>query len=86
LFSAPFSYAQDYTVLETKLFNPQNKKVLLIGDATRQKKIILFQTTLRVNTDGSPLSYHPHDLRGKNKALNNISGSSRTLVEPNTEM
>ena len=72
LFSAPFSYAQDYTVLETKLFNPQNKKVLLIGDATRQKKIILFQTTLRVNTDGSPLSYHPHDLRGKNKALNNI--------------
>ena len=32
----------------------------------------MFQTNLRVNTDGSPLSYHPQDPRGKDKALNNI--------------
>src|SRR5262249_27036180 len=36
------------------------------------KKIVLFQTNLRVNTDGSPMSYHPQDPRGKDKALNNI--------------
>jgi hypothetical protein len=37
-----------------------------------QKKIILFATNLRVNTDGSPRSYHPQDPLGKVKALNNI--------------
>jgi hypothetical protein len=64
--------AQHYTVSQTGIFSPQNKKVLLLKDSTNQKKIILFQTNLRVNTDGSPLSYHPQDLRGKDKALNNI--------------
>ncbi len=64
--------AQHFTVSQTGLFAPQNKKVLLLKEATSQKQIILFQTKLRVNTDGSPLSYHPQDPRGKDKALNNI--------------
>lgn len=72
LLCTSFVRAQNYTVSETEIFSPQNKKVLLLKDATGQKKIILFQTKLRVNTDGSPLSYHPQDPRGKDKALNNI--------------
>jgi hypothetical protein len=67
--------AQDFTVVQSKVFRPQNKKVLLLKDAadrTGGRKIILFQTNLRVNTDGSPLSYHPQDPRGRTKALNNV--------------
>lgn len=64
--------AQNYQVSQTGIFTPQNKKVLLLKEPSGQKNIILFQTNLRVNTDGSPLSYHPQDPRGKDKALNNI--------------
>jgi hypothetical protein len=64
--------AQEYSVARTKVFEPQNKKVLLLKDAGGERSIILFQTNLRVNTDGSPLSYHPQDPRGQTKALNNI--------------
>src|SRR5438445_1616353 len=64
--------AQNYTVSRTATFRPQNNKVLLLKESTDQRSIILFQTDLRVNTDGSPLSYHPQDPRGKDKALNNI--------------
>ncbi len=67
--------AQEFTVAQSKVFRPQNKKVLLLKDTTDaggQRKIILFQTNLRVNTDGSPLSYHPQDPRGRTKALNNV--------------
>jgi len=64
--------AQGYTVARTGGFGPQHKKILLLQNPTGQKPIILFRTTLRVNTDGSPLSYHPQDLRGRDKALNNI--------------
>jgi hypothetical protein len=64
--------AQDYQVSQTGTFAPQNKKVLLLKEPTGQNNIILFQTNLRVNTDGSPLSYHPQDPRGKDNALNNI--------------
>ena len=67
-----FVSAQNYTVSQTGIFSLQNKKVLLLRDSTNQKQIVLFQTNLRVNTDGSPLSYHPQDPRGKDKALNNI--------------
>lgn len=72
LFCVPVVSAQNFTVSQTGVFRPQNKKVLLLKDSTSQKKIILFQTKLRVNTDGSPLSYHPQDPRGRDKALNNI--------------
>jgi hypothetical protein len=64
--------AQEFAVAQTKVFTPQNKKVLLLKDGGSERKIILFQTNLRVNTDGSPLSYHPEDPRGRTKALNNI--------------
>ena len=64
--------AQTFTVAQSKVFAPQNKKVLLLKDGASDRKIILFQTNLRVNTDGSPLSYHPQDPRGRTKALNNI--------------
>jgi hypothetical protein len=72
LFCSSFVSAQNFQVSQTKIFEPQNKKVLLLKESTGPKKIILFQTTLRVNTDGSPLSYHPQDPLGKTKALNNI--------------
>ena len=67
--------AQDFRVAQSEVFRPQDKKVLLLkdaSDASGDRKIILFQTNLRVNTDGSPLSYHPQDPRGRTKALNNI--------------
>lgn len=66
------AHAQEFNVAQTAVFAPQNKKVLLLKDAASERKIILFQTNLRVNTDGSPLSYHPQDPRGRTKALNNI--------------
>jgi hypothetical protein len=65
-------YAQQYGVVRSATFAPQNSKILLLQDAAHQKPVILFQTRLRVNTDGSPLSYHPQDPRGREKALNNI--------------
>ena len=73
LLSCTFSItAQNYTVAQSGVATPQNKKVLLLKEPTGQKSVILFQTNLRVNTDGSPLSYHPQDPRGKVKALNNV--------------
>ena len=72
LFCSPVVRTQNFRVSQTGIFSPQNKRVLLLKDATTQNRIILFQTRLRVNTDGSPLSYHPLDPRGRDKALNNI--------------
>lgn len=72
LLLSSFANGQTFSVSQTGRFTPQNKKVLLVSDSNTKNKIILFQTTLRVNTDGSPLSYHPKDLRGKELALNNI--------------
>jgi hypothetical protein len=71
-FAAGTVKAQEFSVAQTKVFAPQNKKILLLKDAAGERSVILFQTNLRVNTDGSPLSYHPQDLRGQTKALNNI--------------
>ncbi len=72
LFCTTFSIAQEYSISKTGIFTPQNKKVLLLKETAGSKTIILFQTKLRVNTDGSPLSYHPNDPLGNDKALNNI--------------
>ncbi|HEV7643890.1 MAG TPA: hypothetical protein VGO50_08130 [Pyrinomonadaceae bacterium] len=70
------AHSQTYSVSQTKTFTQsdgQIKKVLLLKkQGTAAKNIILFQTMLRVNTDGSPLSYHPQDPRGNVKALNNV--------------
>ncbi|HSD47681.1 MAG TPA: hypothetical protein VLB87_13730, partial [Pyrinomonadaceae bacterium] len=77
--SGAVANAQEFTVAQSKVFAPQNKKVLLLKETTttgggpaQERNIILFQTNLRVNTDGSPLSYHPQDPRGRTKALNNV--------------
>ena len=79
LFCASFLNAQAYTVSQAGTFEqkttngpPQAKTVLLLRNSQGDKPVILFQTHLRVNTDGSPLSYHPQDPLGKDKALNNI--------------
>lgn len=63
--------AQSYEIKNTGVATPKNKKVLLLED-TKKNQIILFQTNLHVNTDGSPLSYHPQDPRGQRLALNNV--------------
>ena len=71
--------AQNYTVAQTGTFRqktrngpPEEKTVLLLRNAQGAKPVVLFQTNLAVNTDGSPLSYHPQDPRGQDKALNNV--------------
>jgi hypothetical protein len=64
--------AQNFTIAKSGIFTPQQKKVLLVNDTSSDKNLILFKTSLQVNTDGAPLSYHPLDLRGREKALNNI--------------
>ena len=64
--------AQHFEVARSGMFAPQQKKVLLLKNASSDKHLILFKTNLHVNTDGAPLSYHPNDLRGNEKALNNI--------------
>ena len=65
--------AQTFTISDSKIFTPQNKRVLLLKKTGADaRKLILFKTMLRVNTDGAATSYHPLDPRGNEKALNNI--------------
>lgn len=71
LFCSSIVSAQNYKIAKTGVATPKNKKVLLLDEAGKNK-VILFQTNLRVNTDGSPFSYHPQDPRGKEQALNNV--------------
>jgi hypothetical protein len=71
LFCSSIVSAQSYEIVKTGVATPKNRKVLLLEEAGKNK-VILFQTNLRVNTDGSPLSYHPQDPRGKDQALNNV--------------
>jgi len=73
LLAAPALFAQEPRVLRRARFTPQNKTVLLVGKSDADhNKIVLFQTRLRINTDGAPNSYHPVDLKGNVKAINNI--------------
>lgn len=71
LFSSFTVYAQNYEITNSGVATPKGKKVLLLKKAEKNS-IILFQTNLRVNTDGSPLSYHPQDPHGRKQALNNV--------------
>lgn len=67
--------AQNYVFEKGGVFREREveRKVILVkNELSDSKKIILFQTPLRVNTDGSPNSYHPQDPRGATKALNNV--------------
>ncbi len=62
---------QAFTITDSGIFIPQQKKVILYHDA-HKKAIMLFKTNLQVNTDGIALSYHPYDLKGENKAINTV--------------
>lgn len=65
--------AQVYVKKDVKIFSPQNNRVLLLEDNTNSdRKVILFKTSLAVNTDGTAISYHPQDPNGKNRAINNV--------------
>ena len=62
-------------LLQEGTFAPQNKKIKLVtrpGETGSSNKVIFFKTSLRVNTDGAPNSYHPQDLTGTQRAINNI--------------
>ncbi|MEP7168951.1 MAG: hypothetical protein ABI855_06225 [Bacteroidota bacterium] len=63
--------AQTFTLKEKAMFVPQKKEIILLAD-TQGRKMILFHTSLQVNTDGVPVSYHPFDLKGDSIALNSI--------------
>ncbi|MEI7897694.1 MAG: hypothetical protein WCJ26_11715 [bacterium] len=65
---------QNLVLKEQGIFEPQNKKVLLFKDSVRHG-LILSKTTLQVNMDGTPVSYHPDDLQGKVKAINTIGNA-----------
>lgn len=87
------TYAQRFRVADQGLFEPQQKKVFLLQDTLTDKKIIVFKTKIQVNTDGTPISYHPYDLHGETKAINTIGnaiavrkkGSSKNLcLDKNT--
>ena len=71
LFVVEISSGQGFTINKKGVFKPENKKVLLFTNQ-QSKKLILFKSDLNVNTDGTPLSYHPDDLRGRTLAMNNI--------------
>ncbi|MFC7526777.1 hypothetical protein ACFQRK_22660 [Parapedobacter sp. GCM10030251] len=81
------SPAQRFKVVDQRLFAPQQRTVFLLQDTLTDKKIILFRTKIQVNTDGTPMSYHPYDLHGETKAINTIGnavavrkkGSSKNL-------
>jgi hypothetical protein len=49
-------FGQNYAVKETKIFKPQEKKVLLYSKASQARGLILFYSKLRVNTDSSFVS------------------------------
>src|SRR4028119_1312921 len=62
-------------LIQEATFSPQNKKIKQVtrsNDLSGSNKVIFFRTSLRVNTDGAPNSYHPQDLTGTQKAINNI--------------
>jgi len=63
-----------FSLTEKGLFEPQNKAVVLFSDSA-DNGMILFKTKLQVNTDGTPISYHPYDLTGSEKAINTIGNA-----------
>jgi len=68
--------AQECAIADTDLFTggAQSERVNRVAreGAGQAIDLIAFRTKLRVNTDGAPNSYHPDDLRGQLKAINNI--------------
>jgi len=62
-------FGQNFKQSASYIFGPQNKKITLMTNSNN-KKLILFKTNMAINTDGTPLSYHPYDLPANTKALN----------------
>jgi hypothetical protein len=60
---------QNFANTKSKTF--KTKKILLFED-NQQNKLIFYKTDLALNTDGSPTSYHPFDLRADSIANNLI--------------
>lgn len=73
--SSGFVAQSQCRLLQERTFTPQSKRIKLVtrpGDTSGANKVIFFKTSLRVNTDGAPNSYHPQDLTGTQRAINNI--------------
>lgn len=66
---SPQLFGQDFKQSDFYIFKPQNKKVAQLENSNKEK-IIVFKTNMAINTDGTPLSYHPYDLPANSKALN----------------
>lgn len=62
--------AQTYTHDSTLIF--KNTPIKLFKNINNTKKLIIYKTSLRLNTDGAPKSYHPNDLRADSLAYNLI--------------
>src|SRR6476469_7212366 len=71
MLSCTSGQGQKFEVIDSSVFVPQHKKIVLLKNPSAEK-LILFRTNLAVNTDGIPISYHPYDLRGDSIALNSI--------------
>jgi hypothetical protein len=61
--------AQTFTIAKTS--NYKGQKILLLQNSN-MKQLIFYKTPLRVNSDGSPMSYSPKDLRGDSLTYNLI--------------
>ena len=59
-------------VIQQGNFAPHQRVKLVSRSGAPAHKVIFFSTSLRVNTDGAPNSYHPQDLSGSVKAINSI--------------
>ena len=62
---------QSFKLINETIFIPEKKKVLIFQNDVKNK-LILFKSDLNVNTDGTPISYHPNDLKGEKIAINTI--------------
>ncbi|MCV9930376.1 glycoside hydrolase family 75 protein [Flavobacterium sp. LS1R49] len=67
-------YGQEFKLSDSYVFKPQDKKIKLLENS-KNAKIIVFKTNMAINTDGTPLSYHPYDLRADSLALNFITNA-----------
>ncbi|MBV8896592.1 MAG: hypothetical protein JO051_08780 [Acidobacteriaceae bacterium] len=73
----PCQSQTECTIQQQEVFAPQGKPVVLASrpGAPADARFVLFQSKLRVNTDGAPTSYHPDDPKGQTKAINNIANA-----------
>ena len=64
-------------IQDREVFSPEGKTVAVGSKpgAPSDARFVLFQSRLRVNTDGAPNSYHPDDPEGRIRAINNIANA-----------